>query len=99
VLADFTLETFSAHLDEDFTVTVPDGARPLALRLVEASSLGPSPAEGLRAPFSLVFRGPADRPLPQQMHPVAHPAIGSFDLFLVPVQPDAEGARYEAVFA
>jgi len=99
VLADFTLETFSPHRDEDFTLAPPDGGDPMTLRLIDARSLGPSPAQGLRAPFSIIFRGPADRALGQGTYPVAHNAIGAFELFLVPVQPDADGPRYEAVFA
>jgi hypothetical protein len=98
VLADFTLQTFSVHLDEDFAVALPEGDD-VALRLIEARSLGPSPAEGMRAPFSIIFRGPADRPLGQGTHHVAHDDVGAFELFLVPIQPDAVGPLYEAVFA
>jgi hypothetical protein len=29
---------------------------------------------------------------------VEHPEIGRFDLFLVPVDEDAEGRHYEAIF-
>jgi hypothetical protein len=98
VLETFTLQTFSVHLDEEFVVTPPDGGD-LRLRLIDARGLGESPAEGLRAPFALVFRGPADGHLEQATYPVAHTRIGAFALFLVPIQPDADGPRYEAVFA
>jgi hypothetical protein len=45
-----------------------------------------------------VFGGPAEQVLPQTTYRVEHDALGSFDLFLVPLQPDRGGARYEAVF-
>ena len=93
-----TLATFGAQLNEEFTLTPPDGPA-VAVRLVEATPLGPAPADGLRAPFSIVFRGPADRALGQGMYRLGHAAIGSFELFLVPIAPDADGRRYEAVFA
>jgi hypothetical protein len=51
-----------------------------------------------RAPFSIVFRGPATPILPQRIYRLEHPAIGSFDLFLVPIGPDERGLRYEAIF-
>jgi len=98
VVESFTLQTFSVHVDEDFTVALPDGTE-LTARLIEATALGGSPAEGLRAPFSIIFRGPAGPTLSQGTHQLRHQAIGSFEVFLVPVQPDAGGPRYEAVFA
>lgn len=48
--------------------------------------------------FALVFRGPAGTPLEQRIYAVEHDGIGRFELFLVPLGPDAEGPRYEAVF-
>ena len=50
-------------------------------------------------PFSLLFRGPADRPLEQGIHPLDHTDMGRLEIFLVPMQPDDEGPLYEAVFA
>ena len=52
-----------------------------------------------REPFSLLFRGPLDVVLPQRIYPLEHPDMGRFELFLVPIGPDAEGMRYEAVFS
>lgn len=47
--------------------------------------------------FSLIFAGP-DESLPQGTYSVTHDALGSFDLFLVPVLVEGAGVRYEAVF-
>jgi hypothetical protein len=47
--------------------------------------------------FSLTFSGPTSHSLTQGVHTLRHPRLGSFDLFLVPVdQPDGD-QRYEAV--
>jgi hypothetical protein len=48
--------------------------------------------------FSLLFRGPLQPVLPQQIYPVEHAALGRFDLFVVPVKRDTHGLYYEAVF-
>ena len=52
-----------------------------------------------RVPFSLVFRGPPDAVVGQQTCGFGHPQLGQFDLFIVPLGPDAEGMRYEAVIS
>ncbi len=98
VLETFTLHTFSVHVDEDFAVALPDGSE-LTGRLIAAGAVGEAPVDGGRAPFSIVFRVPAATALPQGIYRFAHAAIGAFDLFLVPIQPDAAGPLYEAVFA
>lgn len=51
-----------------------------------------------REPFSLLFRGPKEPILPQQVYHLEHPRLGSVELFLVPVGPDTVGMQYEAVF-
>jgi hypothetical protein len=48
--------------------------------------------------FSIVFRGPSDPLLPQGMHRFHRDAIGTFDLFIVPIRRDQHGLYYEAVF-
>jgi hypothetical protein len=74
-----------------FGLRLEDGRR-LELELVEATGVG----EG--RPFSIVFRGPTDPPLPQRIYRFEHEAIGTFELFIVPIAADAQGVRYEAVF-
>lgn len=94
MLETFTVETFSDRLGEVFEVAVGDGSR-FEARLVEAESVGPAVTVA-RAPFSLVFQGPVV--LPQAIYAVTHPDIGAFELFLVPLGPNAGGMRYEAAF-
>ncbi len=48
--------------------------------------------------FTLLFRGPLQPLLPQQIYPVEHDRLGRFDLFIVPVRRDAHALYYEAVF-
>ena len=54
-----------------------------------------------RIPFSLTFAARRAAVVPQQIFRVAHPELGEFDLFLVPLGPESsgEGMRYEAVFS
>ncbi len=51
-----------------------------------------------RRPFSIFFRGPKDRNLPQGIYKVEHDKMGTVELFLVPIMPDKNGNLYEAVF-
>ncbi|HEY7066457.1 MAG TPA: hypothetical protein VII06_33600 [Chloroflexota bacterium] len=98
MLESFTFATFAERLGEAFRAHAGDGP-PLALELIEATDLsgGKAPADR-RAPFSLVLRGPLTPLLPQQIYRLEHDALGAFDLFIVPIGPDAHGMRYEAVF-
>jgi hypothetical protein len=100
-----TRATFAAHLSETFRIVL-DTSETLDVELIEVTPLG-SPAaapsgapeaEGSPEPYSLLFRGPPDRPLDQGTYRLEHPVMGRLDLFLVPVGPDRKGLRYEAVF-
>ena len=57
-----------------------------------------SPGNQMVESFSLLFNGPADRPLGQRMYRFTHERLGSFDLFIVPVSADRNARQYEAVF-
>lgn len=48
-------------------------------------------------PFSLLFTSKTHR-LSQATFRLAHPQLGTIDVFIVPLQPDARGPLYEAVF-
>jgi hypothetical protein len=98
MLESFEVGTFAPRLGETFRVQSAD-AEWTELTLIEAIALGDgAPAEERRAPFSIVFRGAREPVLPQKIYQVEHVAIGAFELFLVPIGPDQEGMRYEAVF-
>jgi len=83
-----------------------ESASPLALQLTHVGDLPAKAYQGasrnLSADqeqcFSLLFRGPADRPLGQGTYRFEHSRIGSFSLFIVPMV-SGEGAQdYEVIF-
>lgn len=104
-LTELGFETFSGRIGEPFGIASADadteiepGTPRLTLELVDAVSLGAPVVAGMRAPFSLLFRGPSQPILPQAIYRLTHDQLGSLDLFLVPLQPETDGARYQAVF-
>ena len=102
MLETFTVATFAQHLGDTFRLH-PDPSRAVDMELIEATELGARSApasarQERRTPFSIVFRGPQDLRLPQQIYRMEHDQIGAFDLFLVPIGPDEQGLRYEAIF-
>lgn len=97
MLANLTIDDFLAHLNQTFQLALDDTSS-LVLELVEANKLGRQPDEGRRHAFSIIFHGPAEPLLPQQIYRLNHAEMGSLDLFLVPLGPTRTGLRYEAVF-
>ncbi len=99
----FTYDDFAGHTGEDFLARAPEGDSSVALTLAEvtlgAAAGGSGPDGVARQQFSLLFRGPADLQLNQGIWDLEHATMGELALFLVPLGPDAEGPRYEAVFA
>jgi hypothetical protein len=93
-----TLDSFAPLVGETFRVRAGD-ALTLEARLTEAESLGDALAPGMRAPFSLMLLGPSAPILPQRIYAVEHTSLGSLELFLVPLQPDGDGARYQVIFS
>jgi hypothetical protein len=93
----FSLETFSPHVGDTFWIRLSDGR--VETRLVEAHPWGSGGNGQSRAPFSLVFAGPGRFVLPQQIYRVEHEVLGEMEIFLVPIGPQREGMRYEAVFS
>jgi hypothetical protein len=98
VLDKLTSADFRAHLKDTFTLSLPDGSQ-YGLTLVKVSELGDREEEsGRRRPFSLIFRGPLDMRLSQQIYLIIHAKMGSLQIFIVPVGPDQTGQCYEAIF-
>ena len=96
---------FARHLGETFQV---GGASisPVAVRLTRVGDL---PARAYQRAsynssvdqehcFSLLFRGPADRPLGQGTYRFEHGQFGSFSLFIVPMVAVRGTQYYEAIF-
>lgn len=93
---------FSQHINESFRIfNEPFGQ--VDSKLIEVSCLGNGSPEDKgeeeRSSFSIVFLGPNEPVLTQRIYPIEHDVMGHLDLFLVPIGPNADGMRYEAVFA
>ena len=99
MVKDLSASQFQALVGSRFSLT-PSGGAPFEAELADVTLLeaheGPRPQ-----PFSAVFIDPRKSVvLPQQIFQVESPAVGSVELFLVPIGPDPKGLgmRYEAVF-
>jgi hypothetical protein len=98
MLDKLTIDDFTPRIGETFTATPQEGeALELELRRAESSPYG-SEEGAERAPFSIEFHSGLPQHVPQQTFAIEHGEMGRFDLFLVPLGPDGEGHRYEAVF-
>lgn len=95
---DLTQADFSARINEGFRIYF-GSAQPQTVELIEVSEL-PSNSDGGRQPFSIVLRSQGDdEHHPQGIYSVEHESIGPIEIFLVPIGPDEQGMRYEAIFA
>ena len=97
MLEHLTHESFRRHVDTPFRVEYAPAAS-ATLTLVEVTVLGGGAGAARRQPFSLLFRGPRAPVLPQRIYRLEHERMGALELFIVPLGPDAEGLRYEAIF-
>ena len=96
--ADLTEKEFSKHVNTPFRLNLGAEAH-VDLELVEVKGYANNPGDqqGMER-FSLFFRGPAKPFLSQTTYSLEHEGMGTFELFLVPIKPDGDGSRYEAVF-
>jgi hypothetical protein len=95
---DHSAESFSQHLNTKFRVKV-DSAEPVELELVDVVVRKSEPNEQEEMErFSTFFYGPASLFLPQQTYDLVHPELGESQIFLVPIEQDTRGIKYEAVF-
>ncbi|HEX9047459.1 MAG TPA: hypothetical protein VF988_10570 [Verrucomicrobiae bacterium] len=96
------LETFLPCLNTKFRV----GSEPphvVELELVAANALSDASHATTQAgraqpSFTLVFHGPENRYLPQQIHTFEHDRIGRFELFIVPIGRQPGIIQYQAIF-
>ncbi len=94
MIYDLTRDGMAEYANTSFIVLDAPTA-PVTVQLTEVT---PRNATARQETFSLMFRGPADRFLPQKTYRLKHDRLGEFDLFLVPVAQDKEGFIYEAAF-
>jgi hypothetical protein len=85
-----TTADFAPLLHETFRISAEDQS--FDTQLVEVTEIPREPAG--RVPFSLIFQGGPNPPLPQRIYRLEHERLGALEIFLVPIAAD----RYEAVF-
>ena len=79
-----TRETFGPHIGKTFRVS--NGRHALTLVRIETRPIEEWEQErGLRAPFNLIFRGPAGDILTEGMHTLALEDGASFALYVIPI--------------
>jgi hypothetical protein len=93
------LADFAPWVGTEFRVSTEHGSA-LSIELIEAAPLTGRGNPLRPEPFSLIFRGPKDRPLEQRIHTLEHDRLGQFGLFLVPIGPgtDGKGPYYQSIF-
>jgi len=87
VLINYSKASFQSYLNSIFELETLQGTIPLELQQISdfsASKGGES--------FALLFRG-SSRQLRQQTYTLRHPSLGRFEIFLVPVGADQNGAQ------
>jgi hypothetical protein len=95
---EFTVERFLPHVGEVFHIDVGDG-RELPILLSEITRLASDgDRRRTRQPFSLIFHAPRNVWLDQQVYRLLNPGMEPFECFLVPITPDQNGMRFEAIY-
>ena len=91
-----TAEEFTPFVDSLFDLQLPNApAIPLKLTTVEEVEGG---LPGARRAFSLLFAGPREPILPQNIYSLGNATLGLLDIFLVPIGLTPEYCRYQAIF-
>jgi hypothetical protein len=103
VIEGATSETFAPHVGDRFAVAPAEGDPfEAVLSSCDETPYG-SPEQWQRdldrVPFSLMFHAESDPGVQQQVCSLDHAELGTFELFLVPLGPDDQGWRYEAVIS
>jgi len=78
-LEDTGASQFQPHIGDRFTVFPADGSGRVRVRLAKVTELPPSRDY---AQFTIVFHGPATRPIGDGIHEFLHPSLGSFSIFI-----------------
>lgn len=96
-MEDWTESNLALHLGEKFIIQLAESGQ-IETELIDVKALGAKSDSSQREPFSILFRGPGEPLLTQQMYKIRHEKLGELELFLVPLGPDDAGLVYEAVF-
>jgi len=74
------------------------GDREFPVTLQAAGEIGGYRGSEMRAPFRLEFVGPMTPVWSQGIYRLSGGDLPELDVFFVPIGPDANGMRYEAIF-
>ena len=85
---------FEPHIGHAFAIEA-DGKQ-LDLKLAEVERLGAAVREG--GAFSLTFLAAPGPFLPQGLYAIRHPALGTLELFIVPLGPKDGSNSYQVIF-
>lgn len=90
---------FQSRAGQEFRLEL-GGGNDLKLELAAVRDLGRrADPGGELSTYALVFRSPGERRhAPQGTYRLTHAELGTLEVFLVPIGPDAGGMRYEAIF-
>jgi len=97
-------EIFERQVGTAFLIFAGAGTAPRRVHLAKVTRSETITRPSRRAPestpaFSLIFRGSRGAALVQDTYRVEHPQLGVFPLFLVPIGPNQDDMRYQAIFA
>jgi hypothetical protein len=93
-LATLGIDDFKAQLGSQFDVQTAGGT--IAMKLSKVDPAGDSGRKG--GAFSLIFAAPRGPWLGQTIYPMRHAALGTMEIFLVPIGPLGEANGYQAIF-
>ena len=96
LLSELTHDHFAKELGSPFLLQ--HGGVSIELELAEVTQLAPAGVGSRRIPFSLIFHAPRQPMLPQKIYPLENDLLGRLEIFLVPLGPQGENMRYEAIF-
>lgn len=96
MLDTLTLDHWHECLGQNFRVQVGQETE-IDLRLTSATPLG-AESGYRRQPYSLLFAGPLTPLLPQATYTLQNESMGELGIFLVPLGPQGQAMRYEAIF-
>lgn len=91
-------EVFAEHLNTKFYIQLEDRRVELELVKVAGDKSTLDKIEGVDR-FAIYFLGPRDSYLPQHTYRLEHDALGSLEIFIVPIALRDKGYEYEAIFS
>lgn len=96
MLDTLTVDRWRECLGQNFRARLGQDAG-IDLKLTSATPLG-AESGYQRQPYSLMFDGPLTPLLPQAIYPLQNESMGELGIFLVPLGPQGQAMRYEAIF-